>query len=239
MVDMTTQVSRHDMYNQLTSGLYDALVVTDANGHVIDWGKRASEYFQYTREQVWDKPISLLINGVTANMIGRIRKGLVESRHFILDARCCRQDGTTFSAEVTIALVDLLNSGDLIFSIRNTERRRRQWEALRSIANAFGNAQSACFVCDESGLFKAVNAAFVEMFDLPGEEAAVGRAFDMLMPDEPLPGLFAEALAGARVTHIIEAETGAETVARVEIRMVPDAHGDGRICGVVGSLLQI
>ena len=76
-------------------------------------------------------------------MVGRIRKGLDESRHIMLDAKCLRFDGSAFVAEVTISVIDLINSGDLVFTVRNTERRRKQWQSLKSKANAFDNAQSA------------------------------------------------------------------------------------------------
>jgi PAS domain S-box-containing protein len=188
---------------------------------------------------VWDKPVSVLVPGVSARMVERIRKGLAESRHVMLDARCQRQDGSGFLAEVTISVIDLINAGDLVFTVRNTERRRRQWEALRSKANAFENAQSACFVCDGNRQFRAVNRAFLEMFDLAGEEAVVGRAFEELMPDEPLPTFFERALAGESLSYKVVADTDAGCTEEVEVQMAPDSQGKDKVLGVVGSILQV
>jgi len=221
------------------AGLYDALVVTDPNGHVIELNPRAMEYFLCSQEEVWDKPVATLIPGVTANMIGRIRKGLDESRHIMLDARCQRRDGSSFCAEVTISVIDLINAGDLVFTVRNTERRRKQWQTLRSKANAYENAQSACFVCDEEGFFRAVNPAFLSMFDLRSEEAVLGHPFEELMPDEPLPSLFGRALAGERVSYRIVADTDTQEVSEVEVQMSPDVQGKDKILGVVGSILHV
>lgn len=221
------------------SGLYDAMLVTDPNGHVIELNPRATEHFMYRQEDVWDKPVGMLIPGVTAGMVSRIRKGLDDSRHIMLDARCQRRDGSSFVAEVTISVIDLINNGDLVFTVRNTERRRKQWQALRSMANAFANAQSACFVCDGDRVFRAVNGAFVSLFDLPSEEAALGRRFEELMPDEPLPGFFERALAGEAVAYRIAADTDTADVAEVEIKMAPDRHGKEKVLGVVGSIVQV
>jgi len=221
------------------AGLYDAMLVTDPNGHVIELNPRAMEYFLYSQEEVWDKPVATLIPGVTANMIERIRKGLDDARHIMLDARCQRRDGSSFAAEVTISVIDLINSGDLVFTVRNTERRRKQWQALRSMANAFANAQSACFMCDGDRIFRAVNRAFLEMFDLHHEDAALGRAFEELMPDEPLPSLFDRALAGEQVSYRIVADTDTQEVTEVEIQMMPDMQGKDKILGVVGSILHV
>ncbi len=239
---MTAANGRHDhksLYHQLVEGLYDALLVTDPNGHLIELNPRATEYFLCRSEDVWDKPVSLLIPGVTAQMVERIRKGIEEARHIMLDARCQRQDGTMFSAEITISVIDLINSGDLVFTVRDTERRRKQWEVNRSKANAFENAQSACFVCDAKRQFQAVNQAFLEMFDLPDEASVIGRLFDELMPDEPLPAFFDRALAGENLSYSVAAETDTGRAETVEVRMAPDRRGKDKVQGVVGSLLHV
>jgi len=239
MTSITARQDHKSLYRQLMGGLYDAMLVTDPNGHLIELNPRATEYFLYKQDEVWDKPVAKLIPGVTQQMIERIRKGLDDSRHIMLDAKCERQDGSTFAAEVTISVVDLINSGDLVFTVRNTERRRKQLQVLRSKANAFDNAQSACFVCDAGRVFRAVNRAFLEMFEVASEEEVVGRLFDELMPDDPLPSFFDRALKGERLEYRISADTEAEEVAEVEVLMAPDRHGKDRIVGVVGSILHL
>ena len=220
-------------------GLYDAMLVTDPNGHLIELNSRATEYFQFKSEDVWDKPVSMLVPGVTPSLISHIRKEMAQARHIMLDARCQRQDGTAFAAEVTISVIDLINAGDLVFSVRNTERRRKQWELLRGKANAFENAQSACFVCDAGRQFRAVNRAFVEMFDLADQDAVVGRLFEELMPDEPLPSLFDRVLQGESLSHRLGADTDLGRKEEVEVRMAPDRQGKDKVLGVVGSIMHL
>ena len=239
---MTSICARQDhksLYRQLMAGMYDALLVTDPNGHLIDLNPRAAEYFMCQQEEVWDKPVATLIPGVTTQMVSRIRKGLDDARHIMLDAKCQRKDGTWFAAEVTISVIDLINNGDLVFTVRNTERRRKQWLALRSRANAFEYAQSACFVCDSGRMFRAANRAFLTMFDKENEEAVLGHTFDELMPDDPLPSLFDRALAGEQLAFRIGADTDTDNVAEVEVQLAPDRQGKDKILGVVGSILQV
>ncbi|MDD2455810.1 MAG: PAS domain S-box protein [Kiritimatiellae bacterium] len=239
---MTAICARQDhrsLYRQLMAGMYDALLVTDPNGHLIELNPRAMEYFLYKPEDVFDKPVGTLIPGVSTQMVGRIRKGLDDARHIMLDAKCQRKDGSAFTAEVTISVIDLINTGDLVFTVRNTERRRKQWQSMRSMANAFSNAQCAGFVCDNNRVFKAVNRAFLEMFGAVEEAEVLGRAFEDLMPDDPLPGLFGQALAGETVTCRIGADTENGDGAEVDVRMAPDLHAKDNIVGVVGSMLQV
>ena len=241
---MTSICARQDhksLYRQLMAGMYDAMLVTDPNGHLIEVNPRATEYFLCKQEEVWDQPVATLIPGVTAQMVGRIRKGLDDSRHIMLDAKCQRKDGSSFLAEVTISMIDLINNGDLVFTVRNTERRRKQWQVLRSKSNAFDIAQSACFACDVDHVFRSVNRSFLKMFasETAGDDAVVGKRFEDLMPDEPLPSLFNRALSGEQLAHRISVDTDTSEVAEVEIQMGPDCHGKDKILGVVGSVLRV
>jgi len=239
MTSVCAMRDHKSLYRQLIAGMYDALLITDPNGHVIEINPRATEYFQVKPEEVWDKPVAFLIPGVTPQMIGRIRKGIDEARHIMLDAKCQRQDGTVFAAEVTISVIDLINSGDLVFTVRNTERRRKQWQALRSMANAFENAQSACFVCDRDRVFRCVNPAFLKMFDLREENEVLGRPFEDLMPYEPLPELFNRALGGEPVACRVVADAEEDKRIDLEVQMGPNRLGRDAVAGVVGSLLQV
>jgi len=232
-----TMKDHRSLFRQLLQGMYDAVVITDPSGHVLELNPRAKEFFQCENDVVIDRPISLFIPGVTPPMIQRIRKGLDQARHMMLDAKCRAKDGTTFSAEVTVSVIDLLDPGDLVFTVRNTERRRRQIENFRTRENAFSVSQAALFACDSEGCFRDVNAAFLEMFGLESEEDAQKAVFADLMNDDPLPDLFAKALAGepSRTRIRAESDDGAE---EIEISLAPDRQGK-KIRGVVGSVFRV
>ena len=184
-----------------------------------------------------DRPIGVFIPGVTPTIVQRIRKGLDEARHMMLDANCLRKDGTPFAAEVTVSVIDLMNPGDLVFTVRNTERRRRQLEAFRSKENCFGVSQAALFACAPDGRFRWVNPAFVQMFGMDDDPQRF--SFADFMDDEPLPALFAQALSGESSATRIRAENsdGGEGE-EVEVALAPDLHGK-KIRGVVGSVFRV
>ena len=98
-----TMKDHRSLFRQLLQGMYDAVVITDPSGHVLELNPRAREFFQCESENVMDRPISVFIPGVTPPMIQRIRKGLDQARHMMLDAKCRASDGTTFAAEVTVS----------------------------------------------------------------------------------------------------------------------------------------
>jgi len=228
------------LFRQLLAGMYDAVIITDPNGHLIEQNPRAKEFFGYETEEVMDRPVGVFIPGVTPAIVQRIRTGLADARHMMLDANCLRKDGTPFAAEVTVSMIDLMNPGDLVFTVRNTERRRRQLDAFKSKENCFNVSQAALFACAPDGHFRQVNAAFREMFGI-GEDAEdiSDLSFADFMADDPLPSLFAQALTGESNAVRIHAENseGGESE-EVEVSLSPDMHGK-KVRGVVGSVFRV
>ena len=234
-----TMKDHRSLFRQLLAGMYDAVLITDPSGHLLNLNARAKEYFRYDSDDILDSPIGRFIPGVTPAIVQRIRNGLDQARHMMLDANCLRKDGTVFPAEVTVSLVDLMNIGDLVFTIRSTERRRRQLDAFRTKENVCSIAQSALFACAPDGRFRWANSACLDMFGYDSEDDLLKLSFTDLMSDEPLPELFARAIDGERSATRITAEEGdAGAKKDIEIQLAPDLHGKKTV-GVVGSIIRI
>ncbi len=235
----TTMKDHRSLFRQLLAGMYDAVLITDPNGHLLNLNERAKEYFRYDSDDILDSPIGRFIPGVTPAIVQRIRNGLDQARHMMLDANCLRKDGTVFPAEVTVSLVDLMNIGDLVFTVRSTERRRRQLDAFRTKENVCSIAQSALFACAPDGRFRWANTACLDMFGYESEDDILKLTFTDLMSDDPLPELFARALDGERSATRITAEEGEAGAKKdIEIQLAPDLHGKKTV-GVVGSIIRV
>ena len=218
--------------------MYDAVVITDPNGHIIEVNPRAVEYFGYELDEVLDRPVSTFIPGLKHDVVLRIRKGLEGDRHVVIDANGLAKDGRKIACEVAVSSIDLMNPGDLIFTIRNVERRRAYMNSFRYKADAFQVAQSALFGCDPDGRICEANAAFLEMFGLSDVEEARKHVFADFMSDDPLPLNFKKALGGERTVTVLVAEgEGGDDQVELEIVLAPNMHGR-RVHGVVGSILR-
>ena len=228
---------RKSLFRQFLAGMYDAVVITDPNGHIIEINPRAEEHFGYTQDEVIDRPISVYIPGLAPEIVQRIRRGLDQDRHMVLDANGLNKDGSKFACEVTVSMIDLMDPGDLVFTVRNTERRRRINNIFRAKSNAFQIAQCALFTCDGEGNIRDCNTAFCEMFGLEDEEEARKHVFVDFMNDDPLPENFRKALAGETTVTGIVAE-GDEDQEEVEVVLAPNMHGH-KCHGVVGSVRKV
>ena len=229
---------RKSLFRQFLAGMYDAVVITDPNGHILEINPRAEEHFGYRLDEVVDRPISFYIPGLAPEIVQRIRRGLADDRHMMIDANGQCKDGSKFACEVTVSIIDLMDPGDLVFTVRNVERRRRIREMLRAKENAFEVSHAALFSCAPDGRFTNVNQSFLEMFSLENEEEAKEHFFAEYMSDDPLPEHFAKALEGETTTVGIVAETNGDDDEEVEVTLAPNRDGR-KVKGVVGSVIKV
>ena len=117
------KVNQRDLYCRLMNGLYDAILVLDAKGHVVDSNERVNAIFGYTCDDMWDKPASEIIRGFGPRLLAQIAEPLDAHRPVIVDGHCVRSDGTVFAAEIAIGRVSLGHNENLVLSIRDVEKR--------------------------------------------------------------------------------------------------------------------
>lgn len=239
MAPLFVPKDRKSLFRQFLAGMYDAVVITDPSGHIIEINPRAVEHFGHTQDEVLDRPISFLIPGLAPEIVQRIRKGLADDRHMMIDANGLKKDGSKFACEVTVSIIDLMDPDDLVFTCRNVERRRSVNNMLRAKESAFELSHAALFSCDAEGRFTHSNGAFHEMFGVSGEDEAKEHAFSEFMSDDPLSENFRKALAGEEtaVGIVAQSDDGADDE-EVEIRLAPMRIGR-KIKGVVGSVTKV
>ena len=228
---------RRSLFRQFLTGMYDAVIIADPNGHILDVNPRAVEHFGRDLDEVLDQPVSTLIPGLRPEVVQRIRHGIEGDHRVMVNASGVNKAGAKFACEVTVSVIDLMNPGDLVFTVRNIERRREIMTSYKTRSNAFELSQAALFACDADGRILEVNQAFLDMFDLADEEAAKTKSFSDFMNDDPLPENFRKALAGERTVTGIVAEGDDGSEEEVEVVLAPNQVAR-KVIGVVGSLLK-
>ena len=223
---------RKSLFRQFLAGMYDAVVITDPNGHIIEVNPRAEEYFGYLQDEVVDKPIAFCIPGLAPEIVQRIRKGLADGRHIVIDANGMSKDGEKFACEVAVSVIDLIDPGDLVFTIRNTERRRAVNEMLRDRENAFKAAPAALFACDGEGRIRSANSAFCALFGIGGSDDTKNVSIFDFLEGEAVAEGFRKAFAGEEAAAAASAAAG-----KLKVFFSPNMHG--RKChGVVGGIIK-
>lgn len=127
------QVNQRDLYCSLMNALYDAVMVLDEEGHVVDCNNRVEALFGYTEDDMWDRPAKDIIKGFGPQLLAKLAAPLREHRPVIIDGSCVRKDGTVFAAEITVGNVRLARGENIVVSIRDVEKRMvAVMERLRS-----------------------------------------------------------------------------------------------------------
>ena len=127
------QVSQRDLYRNLMDALYDAVLVLDDEGHVVDCNGRVEAIFGYAKDDMWDRPVRDIIKGFGQQLLAKLAEPLREHRPVIIDGSCVRKDGTVFAAEIAIGSVRLARGENIVVSIRDVEKRMAAvMERLRS-----------------------------------------------------------------------------------------------------------
>lgn len=127
------QASQRDLYCNLMNALYDAVMVLDEEGHVVDCNNRVETIFGYSEEDMWDRPAREVIKGFGPQLLAKLAAPLREHRPVIIDGTCVRKDGTVFPAEITVGNVRLARGENIVVSIRDVEKRMAAvMERLRS-----------------------------------------------------------------------------------------------------------
>ena len=113
---------RKALYYQMMNALYDAVLVLDSNGHVVDCNGRVESVLGYTRDDLWDARISEVVPAINAQVFHQMKNGLHGQQRVLINARCRRKDGSSFHGEIGSGLMMLI-SENLVLTIRNIEKR--------------------------------------------------------------------------------------------------------------------
>lgn len=230
------KVDQKALYYQLMNGLYDAVLILDNQGHVVDCNSRVTEMLGYLREEAWDLPVEKVITGMTSQMFEHLKRNLAENHHILIDARCFRKEGTSFAGEVGVSTLSLTRGTNIVFAIRNVERRKSAMDELRKSHAALDIALAPAFVCDTDGFFIVVNNALLEAFGIPDEVQAKSVRFMDLLPDAAR--LFVRASCGEKLRETLRVPTPDGLPVRLQLALMPIQSGQS-VTGVAGSILQM
>lgn len=229
-----------NLYRELLQGMYDAVLITDPKGHVIDSNERVAEMLRYQTADMWDMPIEDVVRGTTLQMLEKLRRNLNNHHHILLDANCRRRDGTVFPAEVAISRFHLINEGDFVFYIRNVERRRKAMQKLRSQQNLVTNATTAFATLDLQGGITLVNPALCEMWSAKQDADLVDRNVRLLFQNHAaLEKAMEKAMVGDRWIGPLAAQGLQGRRFTVEAMFAPDRDPRGEIVGIVSGFIEV
>jgi diguanylate cyclase (GGDEF)-like protein/PAS domain S-box-containing protein len=202
--------------------LYDAVIVTDLQGKVIDWNRAAERVYGFTRGEVLGRTVELWLYPEEArDLTGRILETLDGDGRWQGEVRFIRKDGRRGVSEtVVVPMYDAAGARIGALGVnRDVTDRKRAEEMLRASEERFhlmlaGSQQLFFYVHDVAGTFEALSPSVRDVLGYE-PEALVGKSYSFL-----------------HTGHAMDAEVDAQTRRTAEsgepnTYMVFSRHRDG------------
>lgn len=166
-----TRARDRSLYKQLLNCLYDAVLIVDAKGNVIENNNRAEKFFRYEKSEFWNKRCDELVNAVTLPVLAKIQSHAQTGHFTVVKATCRRKDGTTFPAEIAITAINLLHEDDLILTISDLERRgQAEQERGGKGTELLRNMAVGIATCTGEGQIEYINPAFISFLQYQSQD---------------------------------------------------------------------
>ena len=176
-------------YEELLQNIYDAALITDLNGTIIDSNIRASQFFNFSKEEFYGLPILKLIANAEESLIRFICDSLADQRYVLVQAFCMRKNQTLFPVEIAVNMLRIPDT-QLCFFIRDITARQKAEDALREselkFRTIFENSTDGISVRQytfddsvESRLMDC-NKAYVEMSGLSLKDLYAANTLDLI-----------------------------------------------------------
>lgn len=227
-------------YKELLESIYDAAIISDASGHIVDVNTRAIEFLQFDRAELTGMTVFDIVAGTDEQLIATLCQNLENERFTLIQAYCVRKDGTYFPAELAVNKLSI-GGFHLCFFIRDTTLRRQEQEMLRTEHMAIQNAGNGIAVTDLDARLEYVNPAFGRMWGYENADDLLGQDVRALLSDEAeaTRAIATVMESGQPVTVEMKAKRIDESLLDVQMSAVCNRNSDGDVVGAVLSFLDV
>lgn len=160
--------------------LYDAIMLVSLKGVVQQANRRAEDLFGYPLVELIGMALGELVEGVSDELLGLMHQQLQRGRFTVLEARCTRQNGSQFPAEIAVSSLELGEGPGLCFSLRNITQRREMQNQLSMAQHALQQAACGLLMADLDSRLHFANRAFCRFWGVAHADDVLGRSLDEL-----------------------------------------------------------
>ncbi len=225
-------------FKELFESVYDAAIITETDGTMICGNSRAEEFFQVPVKHFHGMHVTELISGSNETLIPTINSSLEHDRFILIQAYCCRADGSTFPAEVSVNLLKISNHHYINFFIRDVTFRKEAEEKLRTGHTAIHNSGNGIAVTDTTGALQYFNPAMAALLGIrdDSEERSIREYLCTPSIGESIRKTI---LAGKAWSGELQMRCASDATLVVLASVAPNLDADGEVVGMVWSLLDI
>lgn len=179
------------LYDEFMRSIYDAVVIADAGGRIVDGNGRALDLFGLTAPELCAHTIFSLVSGFTQSVLNTIRVNMDNRQFTLLNAYARSKERDLFLVEIAPSQLHLGGEVHWLFFIRDITLRvqaeAKQRESEECFRTIFENASDGIIVTDiPTRKFVMVNNTICDMLGYAREEL-LALGLEDVHPAEDLP----------------------------------------------------
>ena len=227
-------------YQALLQSVYDAAIISDLDGKIVDVNIRALEFFAYSHADFTQLMVFDVISGSDESLLDTLRNNLESERFTLIQAYCIRSDGTFFPAEIAVNVLNLTEQL-FCFFVRDVTLRKQAEEMLRTEHNALQNSGNGIAVANLEAALEYVNPAMAGMWGYENTESMSGLDIRALMSDRNVADQIVQAVLNEQQTWIgeLKARKQGGSEFDVQVSAACNRNSDGEPVGLVFSIVDI
>lgn len=225
-------------FQELFQSVYDGAIISTKSGRLVDANVRATNFLQYTREELLAMNLTNLISGSDSSTLQTLEACILKDRFILIQAYCCRKDKVLFPVE--IAVNSLLVGGAEYFCcfIRDLTWRQQAEEMLKTINTAIQNAATGIVIADLNGQIEYANQAAGILFGK--NETLTGQTIqDIFQNNNEFTSILAAIKSGNNFALETLITRKHASPIYVQIAVAPNRNADDELTGMILSLLDI
>lgn len=127
---VTQHATTNSQFNELFQSMYDAAILCDLEGRIVDVNVRALDFFLYEKPDFCRLGIKDVISGLDDALLQTVRENLQVDRFTLIEAFCVRSDGSFFPTEIAVNTLRLAQNGLLCFFLRDISVRKQHEQEI-------------------------------------------------------------------------------------------------------------
>lgn len=237
--DYFSQLDPHFFFDHA----YDAIVLADLHGKVLNTNTRAVQFFGYTDSEMLGTSMQTLVAGVTESLLDQIRSVVTEKQRYIRIQAFAHHKDNSYSAVEIVVLGNGKKTPEaptpICYLIRDTQSRWEAEQNLLSAYHAMDNTDAGIGIAGLDCNFIYSNRALTALLAPDNDERVVGHSMRQWFDQQTVIAPMLEKISKGEPWSGEQRLLRGEKSAWLLISAVPDLDEDNELTGIVLSIRDL
>ena len=233
--DLLSQID----YRFLFDRAYDAILLTDTEGHILTWNTRAVEFFGYTEEELSQLTLQAVIAGLNEMILSTIQETVQRGQHLRIQAFGMLKNGDMNAIELVITSNGLKETNRFCCLIKNIQSRWQTEQNLNSAYHAMDNTDSGIGIVNMNGIIIYSNRMMTKLLADGDETAILGKSLALWFEPQLIVAPLLENIAKRECWAGEHSIIIGQKSCCFSLSAVPDINADNELSGMVLSIRDI